>query len=185
MISDAIYSRGMQLLAENYDRKLPDSISVIWRKHLNENLTDAEFLEAVTHSILHSRFMPTAGELVGFVQSGKEVKALEEWQFILKASRNCQDLSQLAYLSDRAKLALRLIGGLEKVGYAEDYQRNRMEKSFCTIYAQCADKDARSLPPADLVTDDKHPSPPPEHSPMPEHVKAQFEALLNKMSAKR
>jgi hypothetical protein len=177
MISDATFFKGITLLTSHYERKLLDDVVKIWKDYLSEHLDEVEFREAVKHSILHDRFMPTAGDLVNYIHGNKEAKAIQEWQLVLKASANCSDLSQLAYLDIRSNVALQAIGGLQSIGLADSYERQRLEKSFITVYCQCGSKDSKSLPQASSMPTQEGDRTPPESSPMPEHIKEQMEAL--------
>lgn len=173
------FDKGLSLLEQNYERKLPDAIKAIWFEYLDKHLNNAEFAAAVKHVILHSRFMPTASELVEHVHGTKQAQAVKEWQFVLKAASGRNEV--LTYLSNRARVALQAIGGIHAVAMADEYGRNRLEKSFSTVYCQCSDKDARMLSqhscsaPQDGAEDTN------DLSPMPEHIKAQMEALSRKM----
>lgn len=178
MITKEIFNYGMELLACHFGKELDDRVKGIWFTYLDEELQSEEFLSSVKHSLLHSRFMPTAGELVEFIQGGKQSKALIEWQSVLKASARA-DESMIAYLSTRGKVALQALGGLRVVGAAEVKDRDRMERNFVTVYCQCSDRDAKSLP----ASSEEVSRQPQEHeaAPVPEHIKQQMEALKQKV----
>lgn len=179
------FQTGMNLLAMNYNRQLPEPILLIWRDYLERELTDEEFIEAVKHTILHSRFMPTAGELVEFVKSGKEARAIQEWQIILQASRR-NDSDSLSELSDRGRVALAAVGGVYQLGMAEDsFVRQRMEKNFITVYCQVSDKDCRNAPTVSPVAPSSPSEEPQGSVPMPEEVRRQMEALKAKLAMSR
>lgn len=177
MLSEKVFNYGIDLLEQNHDRKLPPAIKLIWREYLDENLADSEFVSAVKHSILHSRFMPTASDLVEHIHGGREAKAIQEWQSILQASGKVEGEELLAYLSIRGKVALQAIGGLHKVGLAEEYQRQRMEKNFVTVYCQCSSKDSKVLPQSSSIDSVQAKNEDEQPCPMPEHVRQQLEQL--------
>jgi hypothetical protein len=177
MISETALTQGITLLSAHYERKLLDDVVKIWKEYLSEHLDETEFKEAVRYSILHERFMPTAGDLVNYVHGNKEAKAIQEWRLVLEAAKNCNDLSQLAYLDVRAQVALQAVGGLQAVGLADSYERQRLEKSFITVYCQSGTKDSKSLPQSSPVSTQEADKAPPEPSPMPEHIKQKIEAL--------
>lgn len=177
MLTRKMFDYGMTLLEQNYDRKLTELIGQLWFRYLDEHLSDDEFLAAVKHAILHNRFMPTASELVEHIHGGKEAKAIQEWQEILKASSRVNAKEQLTYLSDRARIALHAVGGIHAAAVADDYERRRLEKSFVTVYCQCSSKDSRALPPtsSEVATEaNREPATP---SPMPEYVREQLRGL--------
>lgn len=179
MIDSKVFENGMKLLELNYDRALPQEIKALWLKHLNKHLNSEEFLIACKHIILHSRFMPTASELVEHIRGSKEAQALIEWRRILEASASIDSI-HLAYLSTRAKVALHAIGGIRAVGLADEYKRSRMEKSFITVYCQCSDKDAHMLPQKSTSATPETPEDTEEYVPMPEHIREKLERLFGK-----
>lgn len=182
MLNYKKFKSGLSLLEQNYDRTLTDAIEKIWFQYLDEHLTDEEFLTAVKHVIIHSRFMPTPAELVEHIHGSKEAQALQEWQLVLKASARGGAQEQLAYLSDRGRVALQAIGGLHAVGAAEDFQRQRMEKSFVTVFCQCSTKDRKTLAQASVEAPVEVAKEVDEPAPMPEHLKVQMEALKAKFA---
>lgn len=181
MISTQVFDSGMALLTSHFNRTLSDTVLGIWKEYLDTELDDADFKSAIKHAILHHQFFPTAGQLVEAIKSTKEVRAIQEWQIILQASAKPQD-NGIAYISDRARIALQAIGGLTKVGLAEEWQRQRMEKNFITVYCQLSNKDSKMLPQSsgDAVTSSTTPDQ--QSAPMPEDIRAQIEALKGKMS---
>ncbi|MCG6137676.1 MAG: hypothetical protein MET45_24075 [Nostoc sp. LLA-1] len=182
MIDQQVFDYGMNLLNSYFNKVLDDTIKGIWLEYLSSELTGEEFLAAVKNALLHSRFMPTAGELVGFIHGGKELKALQEWQVILKASTNSQDSSGIAYISTRARVALQAVGGLRAVGMAEEFRRNQIEKQFITVYCQCSDKDAKALPQTSSAPKAEPINENSECVPPPAHIREQIEALKMKFS---
>lgn len=157
MLSKNAFDYGLDLLNQNYDRQLTDDIKEIWRSHLDENLNDEEFLGAVRHAIIHSRFMPTVGSLVDQIRGDKEVKALQEWGMIVDAVAKGNVEERLAYLSDRARIALKGIGGVEAIGWANSVDRQRLEKKFVSIYCQCSSEDRKALAQSAHQTSDQTP----------------------------
>lgn len=145
MLTQEGFDYGLDLLHQNYDRQLTDDIKDIWRDYLDENLNDKEFLGAVRHAIIHSRFMPTVGELVGYIHGEKEVKALQEWALIVDAAGRGDSEERLAYLTERSKIALKAIGGIQSVGLANAFDLSRLEKKFISVYCQCSSEDRKAL----------------------------------------
>lgn len=183
MISQEVFDDCMILLMKHFEKQLDPTVLDAWKDELDQHLTDDEFAEAGRQLILYfeQRYkghFPTIKQLLDVINGHKEAKALQEWQsVILAASRG--DESQLAYISQRGRVALHAIGGLRTVEMAEEYRRNQLEKSFITVYCQCADKDAASLPPSvsqPTVARNE------DYAPMPEHFKQQMEELKTKIS---
>jgi|GEM_PF-2456236 hypothetical protein len=200
MICQKVYEKMFDLLEMNYGKTLASPIKHIWKDFLDQELSDEEFTEAVRHAILHSRFMPTAGELVDYINGGKESKAIAEWQTILTAaaSNHQHSTELLTYSSLRCRVALQSIGGLNAVAIAEsDYQRSILQKQFITVFCQCSDKDTKVLPqassqPSHCVAEvssvvargsrNNASTTPETASPMPNYVKQKLDALKAKIS---
>ena len=187
MISQQTFDDGMLLLMKHFEKQLDPAVLEIWKDELDDHLADDDFTEAGRQLILsfeqrYRGHFPTIKQLLDVINGSKEVKALQEWQsVILAASRG--DESQLAYISQRGRVALSAIGGLRVVGMAEEYKRNQLEKSFITVYCQCADKDAKTLPPATsqhLTNENEK-----EFVPMPDEFRQYMEKLKNKFVINR
>lgn len=185
MLSDQVFNPAIKLLQESFPRdkeKLSSqSVLALWRSYFSEELTEQEFLTAVRYVCLNFDFLPAPARFVEYIHGGNEAKALQEWQMVLKASAR-GDQEQLAYLSDRGRVALQAIGGLHAVGAAEDFQRQRMEKSFVTVFCQCSTKDRKTLAQASVEAPVEVAKGGDEPAPMPEHLKAQMEALKTKFA---
>ncbi len=183
-ISIKAFDQGLKLLEMNYERELPEPIKNIWFQHLDQHLTDEEFLSAVKHLILNNRFMPTANELVEQAHGTKEVRATEEWQMVIKAAQQWHSMGisergseALAYLSDRAKTALQAVGGIHAIAVADSYRLGHLERSFTRVYCQSRKTDARMLPQEQHKSTQKPQEGTETYAPMPEHIKKQMEAL--------
>lgn len=183
MISNQVFDDGIALLMRHFEKQLDPTVLELWKDELDQHLTDDEFAEAGRQMILYfeQRFkghFPTVKQLLDVVNGSKEAKALQEWQLVIRAA-SCQNENQLAYISQRGRVALHAIGGLRAVGMAEDIRRNQLEKSFVIVYCQCADKDANALPPAtskpscEIVQE--------ESAPIPEYLKQRMEQLKEKV----
>lgn len=192
MIHPDTFKHGMGLLMSHFDKQLDLTVLEIWKDELDQHLNDEDFLEAGRQLILYfePRFrghFPTAKQLLDAVNGSKEVKALQEWQLILKAaSRSTSEeiAESLVYLSARSRVALEAIGGLRAVAVADDYRRSQLEKSFVMVFCQCADKDAKTLPPAKVQSTETEVIVE-ESVPPPEELRRYMEGLKSKMSMKR
>jgi hypothetical protein len=179
MIDQKVLTTKLLLIAKHFQKDLLPEVMSVWAEYLNAELNTDEFEQAVKEVILHSRFFPTAGEFVEKIKGNKEAQAIREWQSVVTAAAGREEA--IAYLSTRGKVALQAIGGLRAIALAEDRLREKLEKNFIAVHCQCSDKDARSLPPS--------PSPMPtvereESAPIPDHVKAKMDDLMQKMSIK-
>ncbi|PHJ65040.1 hypothetical protein VF04_04465 [Nostoc linckia z7] len=179
MITQEKFEKAIAILQTYFSKKIePEAALAIWQEYLGDNLNDAELGQAVKEAIIqcrpHPSFMPTPKELVAFVNGGKEVQAIREWQDVLSAASGRKDA--IAYLSVRGKVALSAIGGLHAIGAAEERVREKMEKNFIVVYCQCSDKDSRSLP---MASPSQEPTQQ-DFVPMPEEIKAQMKDLFSK-----
>lgn len=184
MIDPIVFKNKLTIISNHFDRKLQPEVITVWLKYLNNELTTQEFEEASDQILISSRFFPTAQDFVEKVKGAKEARAAQEWQQILTAAAR-NDQEAIVYLSNRAKVALRVIGGLNEVGYADDNKRGRLEKNFTTVYCQYADKDANTLPPAQPKPKQKEQPTEFEVVPIPPDLKARMDALAQKRGISR
>jgi hypothetical protein len=149
MIDKKTFNHSMDLLQKNYKHihpePLPEEILDMWHEYLSDRLTDQEFIAAVKYFILHVRYWPVAADLVDHIHGGKETKGLQEWASILDAAGRDDAQERLVYLSDRASIALKAIGGVRAVSLADGFERPRLEKKFISIYCQCSSEDRKAL----------------------------------------
>ena len=183
MIDQKVLTSRLPLIAKHFQKDLLPEVMAVWGEYLNQELTTEEFDQAAKEILLHSRFFPTAGEFVEKVRGGKEAQAIKEWQNVLHASAGREEA--IAYLSSRGKVALHAVGGLRTIGLAEERSRERLEKSFIAVYVQCADKDAKTLPPSVSQAQNTTTRDSEESVPIPDHIKAQMEDLIQKIGVKR
>jgi len=132
MIEQKKFEYCLDLLKQNFGRELTPDIKAIWYKYLSKELSDDQFFKAVQHAVLHSRFMPTPAELVEFVKGSLDDQALQEWQKIVQAVSNAQQ----PQVSDRALSALAIIGGIEAVGYADQFTTRNLQQKFVKQYCK-------------------------------------------------
>lgn len=187
MVSEEIFDNCMMLLMSHFEKQLQPVVLGMWREEIDSHLNSEEMSEATRKIILYFEpryrgHFPTVKNLLDVVNGTKEAKALEEWQIILTAASR-QNESQLAYLSQRAHTALRAIGGLNSVGLADEYKRDRLEQSFVKVYCQCAEKSEKALPPVPTASPQEQRSE--EYAPMPTSIKQQIEQLKHKKSMAR
>lgn len=185
MISDDVFQRGIALLQKHFEWEIDPTILAVWRTYLNAELNDAEFMQAAMHTVVHVpyRFRTTAGELVAIVRGGKEAVAIQEWRSVLDASGHSDAQERLCYLSDRGKVALQAVGGIYGLGRADERERQRLEKQFISVHAQCSKRDMRSLPPV-VVPPQAEKAPEPEPVPCPAEIKERVRAQAAKLGIK-
>ncbi|HLP91432.1 MAG TPA: hypothetical protein VK184_22970 [Nostocaceae cyanobacterium] len=157
--------------------QLTQEAIAIWYEYLSKELNDEEWEKVVKDAMITCRFMPVPIEMVEKINSGKEVKARMDWQYIRKAAASDNPMEKLVYLSGRAKTALYCIGGISAVAQAESYQLTQLEKTFVAVYTQSTDKDVKALPPVSMSKAEKKISAE-EFVPPPPHVKAQLETWI-------
>lgn len=185
MIKIEILGKGLDLLSKHFNRELLPAVIAMWQEYLSEELTEQEFASSVRNSILHCKFMPTAGELVEFVKGGKEAQAIADWQIVLKAAANSRERADemLAYANPRVRVALQAIGGLGAIAVCEtEFQRNHLQKQFVTVYCSNLSEE-RSLPQSAAAP--KYKAPDDDFAPMPEDIKKQMEELKAKMDMRK
>jgi hypothetical protein len=150
MISDDVFLDGISILKDHFGKALHERVIPIWSEYLNEHLDDEAFNNAIKLAIIGLDFFPNAKKLVEFATASSEVQAMADWQIILAAAKTSNELWQqeiLQSLKGRAHLALAALGGLQPIALADEWQLNKLEKKFVTIYCE-SPHNVRFLPPA-------------------------------------
>lgn len=146
MIEESLFLARFEEIAAHFNYRMTEPVVKVYYKHLSQNLTTDEFMEAAERSLIEfpvRRQLPSPKEIVELIKGSLESKALQEWQMILQAaSRN--DSESLTYLSNRGHIALGAIGGLNVVAYHEG-SLQWIQKDFIQVYCQCSDWDVKVL----------------------------------------
>ena len=142
MLEESVFKQQFERVAAHYSYKLTPPIARLYYKHLSENLTEEEFMQALEKVVIQfppRMGLPSPQEIVEIIAGSKQALALQEWQLIVKAaSRNRPE--DLEYLSNRAHIALSAIGGFDAVGYEEGTLK-WLQKSFTQVYCECSGDD--------------------------------------------
>jgi hypothetical protein len=114
MLEESKFNKYIEPITEHYRHELSPPILKIYYKHLSENLTDAEFMEALEKTVI--RFpvrmgLPSPQEIVEIILGSREAMALQEWQMIVDAAAQ-DNREALTYLSSRGHIALAAIAAL-------------------------------------------------------------------------
>ncbi|MBE9053545.1 hypothetical protein IQ243_24695 [Nostocales cyanobacterium LEGE 11386] len=158
MITPSKLEKGITLLQTHFNRELCPQAIAIWSEYLNEHLDDETFTLAVKQAILSLDFFPNAKRLVEFATPSKEVQAIANWQNIIAAAKTSNEQWQqeiLQSLAQQAHIALTAIGGLQTVALADEWQLNKLEKKFVTIYCE-SPSDVKFLPPTPTKSHKPH-----------------------------
>ncbi len=150
MITQEKFDKGIALLQTHFNQELCPSAIAIWSEYLNEHLSDEEFTLAVKEAIIGLDFFPSAKKLVEFATATKEVAAIAQWQIVIAAAKTANEQWRqeiLQQLKDQAHTALAAIGGIDAVAWADEWQLNKLNKEFTTVYCQSPPQ-MKLLPPA-------------------------------------
>lgn len=147
MIDTQVFSSGITLLCNHYDRRLQPEVMRIWKEHLDSALTTEQFQQAVKTTLLDNRFFPTAKELVEAVKGNSEAQALQEWDRCLEGSSRA-DRSVVDTLTPAGKFALKAIGGITALGQVETSDIKWTRKEFISAWKSWSPSVAPALPPA-------------------------------------
>jgi hypothetical protein len=150
MITPSKLEKGITLLQTHFNRELCPQAIAIWSEYLNEHLDDETFTLAVKEAIIGLDFFPNAKKLVEFATVTKEVAAIAQWQIVLAAAKTANEQWRqeiLQQLKDQAHTALAAIGGIDAVAWADEWQLNKLNKEFTTVYCQ-SHSQMKLLPPA-------------------------------------
>lgn len=154
MINAETFRKHMGLLAEHYQaKKIQPAILGIYKKHLDKNLTEPQFVESVEMAVIKypvRHGLPSAQELVDLVRGTLELQAMEEWQIIIRAC-STMNYEHITYISNRARVGLSAIGGMESLGNCTREELIWKQKDFLKVYCQCPNKDTQMLKAASLT----------------------------------
>lgn len=128
MVNPQVFSSGIAYLEAYYKRELGEFAKGVWYKHISQYLTTEQFQNAVEAAIIHKSFLPTPDELVQLVQGTDDQLAGKEWELCLVAAQ--RGSLEGIDVSDAAKQALRAIGGVSGLGYANEDRLPWLKKDF-------------------------------------------------------
>lgn len=140
-IDEKLFRKNIVVIGGHFGTKITEPILRIYYQHLNQYLDQDEFLRAVELAVIKipcKSGLPSPEKLVELIQEEEEeeeeVKAIIEWNTILNISARWKP-ENLAYLSQRGRIALDAIGGLEIVAFYEG-SLDKFEEQFIHIYCQ-------------------------------------------------
>jgi hypothetical protein len=155
MLSKKALLNGLRLLELHFNKELNQEIIPIWYEFLNRELSEDEFFLGVKEAILECQFFPTAKQLVEFAQMGNETKSMYEWRMVIVPAAVMGSLDGKNYLlnqlSQRGRIALQLIGGIDKVGLTEEKWLDNLSKEFKKAYCQTI-LEKNILPPVKTIS---------------------------------
>lgn len=138
MIEQNIFDERFEVVAAHYGYKVTSPVSKLYYNYLSENLTTDKFVEATKKVMIQFPVrmgLPSPQEIVDIILGSKKDKALKEWQLIVAATSN-NDRTQVAYLSNRACIALATIGGFDTVGCKALPDIKTHKLNFLTVFQQ-------------------------------------------------
>jgi len=118
-----------------WNKTLPDAVRIIMAEGVPSYFDSiGDFITAVKISINEDAFFPNLLELQSKISGGRKAEAMTEWLRVLQLSQGNPDLVDLSVLSQRTKAALASVGGIRKLGYANEDSAHRFEKRFLDYY---------------------------------------------------
>lgn len=129
MIALDAFSKLITPMFKYYQREIPESVLLVWYKHISANLTYDEFKQAVEAAIVNHAFLPTPAEFVALVKGSDDQNAADEWEKVLKAAArgSFDGLEPVSLVADEA---LKAIGGLHRLGMATEDRLPWLKKEF-------------------------------------------------------
>jgi hypothetical protein len=126
----ATFTREMLLLAERFGRDISNPVMLRYYDTLRSRLTTEEFERAARIVFDHDAFWPAPIRFVYAVHGNPETNALGEWQRVLAAARQVEQPP----LTPAGAVALRAVGGMREVQYADEWKLHRLERAFREAY---------------------------------------------------
>lgn len=146
VINQDLFAFWMEELSGFYGKNLSQVAFGIYYRKLSEQMNDQQFQFAVEEAIVNHKFMPTVQELVELGVGNSDVLAANEWELCVKAAARA-DKTMLSGLTPQGQAALKLVGGINKIGQTEEEGLRWIQKSFMSIW-KASKSDPRSLPEA-------------------------------------
>lgn len=91
--------------------------------------------------------LPSPDEILEMFKGSRKSQGLLDWQTIIKAA-SANNREMLAYLPNRAHVALSAVGGLGAVSMTEEGNLKWLQKDFLEVYCQSTAVDKTMLPAA-------------------------------------
>ena len=137
MIDLEVFEQEFSVLLDRFN--YPASHPVLRRYYecLSAQLTTEQFVEAAKRVFIEDDFFPSPKRIVEKVKEGLGETALNEWNALMESiARN-----ERCELSASGGFALKSIGGLQTVGFANSHSElPRLRKEFIAVYQQVAAK---------------------------------------------
>lgn len=118
MIDRETFAREWAIMQNRFDKKFSDLVVARYYEVLSKQLSTEQFQAACLAAFTEDDFFPTPEKLIKRVQPDANQLALTAWESVLKAASNVSQGVALCAAGDRA---LRSVGGLSAVGYADTY----------------------------------------------------------------
>lgn len=115
MIDLNTFEQKFSLLVGRFGKELPSEVIAEYYRMLCDRMTTEQFCQACDLVFFEEDFFPSPQRLLDKVKAKQSDLAVQEWERILKASTGNYPLVEL---SEPGQKALRSIGGLSVVGYA-------------------------------------------------------------------
>lgn len=141
MIDPEVFSREWEIMQSRFDKKFSEAVIGRYYQVLSKQLTTEQFLAACLAAFTEDEFFPTPEKLVSRVKPDFNQLALEAWDRVLAAASRS---SRAVALCEAGERALRSVGGLSGIGYADVHtQLPHLRRNFLEAFKTCADAQMR------------------------------------------
>ncbi len=131
MISEELFLKEISVLESRFGRSLENAVFEGYYQFLNEKLSNDQFSAACRRVFAEEDFFPSPAKFVEKVKANTEDLAVLEWERVCVAAQNQSPLQ----LSPAGERALKGVGGLSAVGYADiEFGIPRLRKEFLASY---------------------------------------------------
>lgn len=140
MIDKQIFESLLAELATYYKRPVTPFVQGIWYEYLSDRLTTEQFTQCVSQYLLTAKSMPTPEQIVEILcepdipSPTVDTPSLIEWHVCVEAAPRPARKALIEGLSPQGYFALRLVGGLEKLGAASVDELLVIKRQFLNVW---------------------------------------------------
>ena len=139
MISEKTFASGFALLCKQHGRNpsTQEPLMKIWKRLLDQHLTDEDFQDAIAKSIFEDRYWPSPKQLVSHVRRVVTADQLAEvaWDRVQEVLSNP---SKPLHLDEPGFSALRAVGGRHHLSHLLMDRLPFLRKDFIAAYKTAA-----------------------------------------------
>ena len=131
MISQKVFEQEISILCDWFSRKFEEpTLKRLYDRLNSHGLTEEEFCKACLTLFDTSSYFPNPQAFIDAARGDREAIAAKEWDLILKAAASSMPERYLKNVTDPGIAAIKELGGVRKLGQAEQREITFIRKEF-------------------------------------------------------